>query len=123
MASDVYKVQPRISGSYRGSIPWVKVNGTWYNPKQIWVKVSGAWRKVYTQFTWSYYWDCTNWGGCSRGDIWNQACSGCGTQTRTCTCRRSPDAEVMDNSKCGTMPATSQGCACNCNCDCHCCCD
>lgn len=123
MGNSVYKVQPRISGSYRGSMPWCKVSGKWYNPKQIWVKVSGTWRKVYTHFTWTYSWNCGGWSGCSRGDQWNNACSNCGKQTRTCTCKRSPDDVTMAASYCGTKPATSQGCACNCNCDCHCCCD
>ena len=123
MASNVYKVQPKISGAYRGSLPRCKVNGGWYNPRQIWVKINGVWRKIYDQFWWTYWWDCTGWSGCSRGDIRNKACDGCGRRYRSCVCRRSPDSVVMSNGYCGAMPATEQACQCNCNCDCACCCD
>lgn len=114
--SNIYKIQVKTSGDFHGSIPYVKVGGTYRNVRQVHVKVSGVWRKVYDQITWTYSWVVGDW----------TACGGVGTyRYRTVTCWRYANgvADVpVTNSLCtSAAPPSSEYC--NCNCACACCCD
>lgn len=101
-------VKVKVNGSWRKSIPLVRVAGKYYNPRQVYVKVSGVWRLCYTNFTWTYSWRVGSWSSCGAIGTY---------QTRSVTCIRSPDNVTVNNSFCqsaGAKPITSQICNCNC---------
>lgn len=112
-ASAVYKIQPRVAGSWRAGQVHVKVAGKWYNPRAVYIKVSGHWRMTYQRFTWYYYWDVGAWSGCS--------CIGW-CSSRAVWCKFNPEGKIVADSYCdpATRPAATQ--ICNCNCACACCC-
>lgn len=41
----------KINGTWRGTIPWVKISDTWQKCKTAWVKVGDTWEKVFQDFS------------------------------------------------------------------------